>query len=139
MSEKNKKLFGSDEAVQFLIQNMDSFETIIHGNISKPEPKVLASVEEAVFRSNHILDLWEEFGDIPMDPETECLCAAWNHFPVGTFREEIWHWFEEEFSISVADLMYGKLRADRDEWKKVLKNKRMKEKRRKNENRRRIC
>ena len=51
--------------------------------------------------------LWEEFGDVPMNPETECIEEPWNGFPAGTNREEIWHWFEEIFSVSVADLMYG--------------------------------
>ena len=49
--------------------------------------------------------LWEDFGDIPMDPETECLEEAWHGFAVGTHREEIWHWFEETFHVSVAELM----------------------------------
>lgn len=51
-------------------------------------------------------ELWSRFGEIPMDPETEELESAWNGFPKNTFREDIWHWFEEEFNISVAtDLM----------------------------------
>lgn len=50
--------------------------------------------------------LWEEFGDVPMDPETECLDEPWMEFPKGTFREDIWHWFEQEFDVSIAkDLM----------------------------------
>ena len=51
--------------------------------------------------------LWEEFGDIPMDPETECIEQSWHGFPSETHREKIWHWFEETFQISVTeDLMY---------------------------------
>lgn len=52
--------------------------------------------------------LWEEFGEIPMDPETECIEQSWHGFPSGTHREKIWHWFEETFQISVAEaLMYA--------------------------------
>lgn len=51
--------------------------------------------------------LWEDFGNIPMNPETECIEEPFMHFPIGTHREEIWHWFEETFNISVADLMYS--------------------------------
>ena len=40
-------------------------------------------------------ELWAEFGDVPMDPETEKIEEDWNGFPAGTDREEIWHWFEE--------------------------------------------
>lgn len=49
--------------------------------------------------------LWQDFGDVPMNPETECLEEDWNGFDAGTFRENIWQWFEEEFPISVAELM----------------------------------
>lgn len=50
--------------------------------------------------------LWEEFGEVPMNPETECLEQAWHGFSEGTNRETIWHWFEDTFQVSVAqDLM----------------------------------
>lgn len=49
---------------------------------------------------------WDELGDIPMNPETERIEVEWNGFSAGTHREEIWHWFEETFDVSVAeDLM----------------------------------
>lgn len=51
--------------------------------------------------------LWKEFGDIPMNPETECIEAEWNGFPAGTHREEIWDWFEETFDVSVAEDLMG--------------------------------
>lgn len=66
----------------------------------------------------YIYDLWLAFGDIPMDPETECLETPFTPcfpdsnnvravFPAGTHREDIWHWFEQTFHISIAqDLMY---------------------------------
>lgn len=53
-----------------------------------------------------IKELWEEFGAVPMDPETECIEEDWNGFPAGTFREDIWHWFEETYDVNVAKLMY---------------------------------
>lgn len=53
------------------------------------------------------LELWAEFGDVPMNLETECIEDDWHGFPAGTNREEIWHWFEEKFDVSVAeDLMF---------------------------------
>ena len=66
--------------------------------------------EAGFYRKENVLkakELWIEFGDIPMDPETECIEVDWHGFPAGTNREEIWHWFEEEFDVSVAeDLMF---------------------------------
>lgn len=49
--------------------------------------------------------LWEDFGDVPMNPETECLDEQWHQFAAGTFREDVWHWFEQEFGVSVGKLM----------------------------------
>lgn len=55
---------------------------------------------------NDVLDLWNEFGDVPMNPDTECIEEDWNGFIAGTHREEIWHWFEETFNVSVHSLLY---------------------------------
>lgn len=54
-----------------------------------------------------IKDTWKEFGDVPMNPETECIETEWYYFPAGTHREEIWHWFEETFDVSVAEDLMG--------------------------------
>lgn len=54
-----------------------------------------------------VKELWLEFGEISMNPETECVESEWNGFPAGTHREEIWHWFEETFGVSVAEDLMG--------------------------------
>ena len=51
--------------------------------------------------------LWDEFGDIPMNPETERIEAPFLDFSAGTDREDIWHWFDERHSKGVAYLLYG--------------------------------
>lgn len=51
--------------------------------------------------------LWLEFGDIPVD-ENECLEESFLRFPVGTRREDVWHWFEEQFDVSVVDLTWSR-------------------------------
>lgn len=52
--------------------------------------------------------LWNDFGNVPMNPDTECIEEDWHGFPAGTFREDIWHWFEDAFDICVAtDLMFS--------------------------------
>ena len=50
---------------------------------------------------------WGEFANIPMNPDTEEIEVEWNVFPAGTHREEIWHWFEETFGVSVAEDLMG--------------------------------
>lgn len=59
------------------------------------------------FQGKTYTELWEEFGDVPMNPATECIEVAWCGFPKGTHREDIWHWFEETFGVAVHDLMYS--------------------------------
>lgn len=49
--------------------------------------------------------LWAEFGDVPMNPETECMDAPFLGFPAGTHREEIWRWFDERHSRGVTYLL----------------------------------
>lgn len=57
-----------------------------------------------------LVTLWSELGDLPFD-ETVCaeegLADQWLHFEPGTSREDIWHWFESEFSCSVAEDLFG--------------------------------
>lgn len=85
-----------------------NIESILSNQPEKThEPEEIASFKESYFRLKHIEDLWEEFGDVPMNPETECIEAPWFGFPAGTHRTTIWHWFESEFELSIAeDLMY---------------------------------
>lgn len=50
-------------------------------------------------------DLWNEF-DVPVDDD-ECIEDDWYCFKKGTNRVEVWSWFEENFNVSVHELMYG--------------------------------
>ena len=56
--------------------------------------------------------LWQKLGDIPVNEDEE-IEQEWNtgvgkYFFDGTHREDIWHWFEEFFDLSVAeDLMFA--------------------------------
>ena len=50
--------------------------------------------------------LWLDFAEIPIDAE-DAIEQGFEHFPIGTHRQEIWHWFEENFNVRVYDLMQG--------------------------------
>lgn len=49
-----------------------------------------------------LYQLWEQLGDIPTFPEStekyevDSIEMPFLHFGIGTHREEIWHWFEEQ-------------------------------------------
>lgn len=59
------------------------------------------------WKETYVKDLWEEFGNVPMNPETEEIEQPWKHFLPGTHREDIWRWFEETFNVSVAEDLIG--------------------------------
>lgn len=57
-------------------------------------------------RDEELEALWEQLVDVPIDPDTEKLEEQYIHFPAGTDREDIWHWFDERHSKGVAYLLY---------------------------------
>lgn len=57
-------------------------------------------------RDEELEALWEQFADVPVDPDTEKLEEQYIHFPAGTDREDVWHWFDERHSKGVAYLLY---------------------------------
>ena len=67
---------------------------------------ICGECEEGSEYKADIKALWEDFDNVPINPETEEIEFDWNDFLAGTHREEIWNWFKETFHISVAeDLM----------------------------------
>lgn len=51
--------------------------------------------------------LWNEFANVPINPETEKLEEAYLYFPAGTDREDVWHWFDNRHSKGIGHLMYN--------------------------------
>lgn len=56
-------------------------------------------------RDEELEELWAQFGDLPMNPETERMEAPFMGWGVGIHREEIWHWFDARHSKGVAYLL----------------------------------
>lgn len=48
--------------------------------------------------------MWQTLEDVNIDEE-ECIEQNWFIFPKGTYRETIWHWFDEYHSKGVGWLM----------------------------------
>lgn len=46
--------------------------------------------------------LWEELGNVPVNEDDE-IDVKFLQFDAGTHREDIWHWFENTFNISVGE------------------------------------
>lgn len=61
---------------------------------------------EKEYTDTELEKLWEDFWDVPMNPETEVMTADFLHFSKGTHREEIWKWFDSKHSKGVHFLLY---------------------------------
>ena len=53
-----------------------------------------------------IKDIWFFFGECEYDGETETILEDFMDFPAGTWREDIWHWFDKAYSKGVHELIY---------------------------------
>jgi len=51
-----------------------------------------------------VKSIWEEFGDIPID-SAENILEDFYLWPKDTYRIDIWHWFDENYSGGVAGLL----------------------------------
>ena len=67
----------------------------------------LQDIETLRDRDEELEELWHRFGDVPMDPETECIEEQFMGWGPGVHREEIWHWFDRRHSKGVAYLLYN--------------------------------
>jgi hypothetical protein len=45
--------------------------------------------------------MWEEFADIPINSDDE-IELDFHWWEVGTYRFEIWHWFDEKLPNGIA-------------------------------------
>lgn len=56
--------------------------------------------------------LWDEFSEVPVGEHDDLIQEDFLHFPAGTDRFDIWHWFEETYDISVENLPEPKWSTD---------------------------
>lgn len=57
--------------------------------------------------------MWDELTDVAVDKD-DCIMEDWHHFKKGTYKIDIWRWFEEYYGVSVADDLM-------DNTKKIIK------------------
>lgn len=67
----------------------------------------LDEIDTLLDRDKALEELWDQFADIPINPETECIEEKFLGWGPGISREEIWHWFDKRHSKGVAYLLYG--------------------------------
>ena len=57
------------------------------------------------FSQAQLLDLWHRFADIPINDD-DLIEAPFLHFPAGTYRFDVWHWFDERWPGGVYELLF---------------------------------
>lgn len=63
--------------------------------INKRQDKIFD--EAKGLKEKALLKLWEDLGDIPVNSNDK-IDRSFLHFDKGTNREEVWHWFDDEYS-----------------------------------------
>lgn len=51
-----------------------------------------------LYSKQELEKMWEELGEIPIN-EKEEIELKFLSFPVGTHREDIWLWFDEQYEV----------------------------------------
>lgn len=98
---------GKHEGLFYQLYETSEGYRIGSGTLDPDAPREEVREWEHRCRRRQAKNLWMEFGDVPMNPETEEIEEKWQDFPAGTHREDIWHWFEEKFNLSVAEDLMG--------------------------------
>lgn len=49
--------------------------------------------------------IWNELGDVCID-DNECIDSEFYGYPIGTFREDIWHDIEDQLGVPIHELMF---------------------------------
>ena len=58
------------------------------------------------YSDKELASLWEDLGDVPINEDREeTTVLPFLHFPEGTPKEDIWHWFDEQHSTGLYILM----------------------------------
>ena len=63
---------------------------------------------DSSFTDPDLEQLWDGFGDTTINDLDE-IEEPFLDFPAGTYRFDIWHWFDERYSKGVYFLAYGSL------------------------------
>ena len=52
-----------------------------------------------------LLSLWHDFSDVPINDWDE-IEQPFMHFQAGTYRFDVWHWFDERWPGGVYELLF---------------------------------
>lgn len=101
-----------EEVIEQILQKIDKWESC-NTPYNVTLENVVEDTEKEIVMTDKVVEfLWKEFGGIPIDDD-ECILDDFMGFDYGMHREEVWRWFDDNYSAGgVAALMYGKEKAE---------------------------
>ena len=95
--------FCSDVCYNREVPDATSAQAVKYDKLNKRVASLEGQVETVKFmplkqRDAELEKLWDEFTDVPMNPDTEKMEDAFLHFPDGSHREDLLQWFEVRYS-----------------------------------------
>ena len=104
-SWKYEYMMGNVKLVQKAVGLYEKYEDCNTSFNATLELAVNETTDAVTLNDQIVKILWERFGDIPVNDDGEILDSFMGYEP-GTQREEIWLWFDDNYSKGVASLMY---------------------------------
>lgn len=72
--------------------------------LAAKELKLRNSASKKLYEGKTFEELWKEFGDVTVDTD-DCIDVEFIGFEIGTYKMDIWEWFEEYFDLCLGDVV----------------------------------
>lgn len=66
-----------------------------------------------------LVGVWEELGSVPVSVDG-VIEESFKHFEEGSALDDVWHWVEDTFDVSVHELLYSDRKEDKRMEKKFV-------------------
>lgn len=103
---KYEYMANSREVIQGIVAQFEKYEDC-NVSFNSTMDMVVEEAKKSIQLDDKVLEfLWERLGNIPVDDDG-CIEEDFLEYVEGTDREEIWQWFDENYSKGVASLIGG--------------------------------
>lgn len=103
---KYEYMANSREVIQEIVAQFEKYEDC-NVSFNSTMDMVVEEAKKSILLDDKVLEfLWERLRDIPVDDDG-CIEEDFLEYVEGTNREEIWQWFDENYSKGVASLIGG--------------------------------
>lgn len=106
---KYEYMANRKEVIREIVVKFEKYEDC-NVSFNSTMDMVVEEAKSAIQLDDKVLEfLWQRLGDVPVDHDG-CIKEDFMGYIAGTDREEIWSWFDENYSEGVKALMKGEKR-----------------------------